>query len=90
MDKNDLYLCTDCTMKIVNDDLTHLDMLEPKESQERFEEVSKAVLDMEFNIALGDDEVDFSSCKCDCCYTYAAGKRNGFNIINNLKESKDV
>lgn len=88
MSKNDLYLCTDCTMKIVNDDLSHLDMLEPKESEERFKEVSQAVFDMEFDVALGDDEVDFSPCKCDCCYTYTAGRRNGFNIINKTNEGE--
>lgn len=73
-----MWLCNDCTLAAVNDDLTSLDYYyDEHDASERRDAITSGLKRLGF-IALGNAHMSFSSRECDCCRTYLAGERHFF------------
>ena len=90
-DQRDLWLCTDCVLYAVNDDLTSIDYhYSGKEADKRAKEVTKGVHDLgsnlvpDFDSETGEGIEEFSSHRCDACGTRLAGERHRFATLRSL------
>jgi hypothetical protein len=86
--RDDLWLCDDCTLYAVNDDLTGIDYyLSGAEAEKRVKEVKKGVHSLGRNLVIASDsetgkgQEEFSRRGCDACGTGLAGARTEFAIL---------
>ena len=87
--RDDLWLCDDCTLYAVNDDLSGIDYyLSGVEADKRVKEVKKGVHSLGRNLVpdydsqTGKGQEEFSSRACDACrQPHSAGARTRFAIL---------
>jgi hypothetical protein len=87
--RDDLWLCDDCTIYAVNDDLSGIDYyLSGAEADKRVKDVKKGVHSLGRNLVIASDsesgkgQKEFSSRPCDACHQpNAAGARTEFAIL---------
>lgn len=87
--RDGIWLCDDCTLYAVNDDLTGIDYyLSGAEADKRAKEVKKGVHSLGRNLVIASDSEtgkgheEFSSRRCDACnQPNAAGARTEFAIL---------
>ena len=91
IDRDDLWLCDDCTLYAVNDDLTGIDYhYSGEEADKRAEEVKKGVHSLGPNLVPDfDAEEDkgieeFARHRCDACGTRLHGRRHRFATLRPL------
>ena len=96
VERDDLWLCDDCTLYAVNDDLSGIDYyLSGKEAEKRRKEVTKGVhalgkhLVPDFDSETGDGIEEFSRTACDACGTRLAGGRHRFATLAPLSRGEE-
>ena len=81
---DDLWVCTDCAMMIANGELGQGDWdAEVAHCQRMNEHLSERLADHGYGSwVLGDEGLDFSSCRCDGCGSNLAGYRNSAAVLS--------
>lgn len=81
IERDDLWLCVDCTIVAVNGDYSGID------SDERVEEIDEGLEELgphlvpDFDSESGEGHEDFSHRGCDCCGSGLAGEFHRFAVL---------
>lgn len=88
--RDDIWLCSDCTIIAINGDVSGLDYQYGRDTDKRdarLEEIDRGLdrlgphLVPDFDSETGEGHEEFSARGCDCCRSHLAGELHRFAIL---------